>query len=57
MGSGSKESDVPSFDVESDLINEGHERIRKVQVGTKISNRWVLGVNTDEVEDFQIDTG
>lgn len=53
VDSGWKVSEVPSLLVESDIKVD--ERTTKVLVDTKISSRWVLGINTEELKDFQIE--
>nr|GMD30216.1 endoplasmic reticulum metallopeptidase 1 isoform X1 [Ipomoea batatas] len=49
---GWKESDIPALHVESDI--KGDSRVTHVLVDTKVSTRWSLGINTDEIEDFQL---
>lgn len=49
---GWKESDIPVLHVESDI--KGDSRVTHILVDTKVSTRWSLGINTDEVEDFQL---
>lgn len=46
------ESDVPTFHVNSD--SQSSERITQVLVDTKGSIRWVLAINTEEIEDFNL---
>lgn len=48
--SGWSESDIPTLHVASDT--KGDDRITHVSVDTKVSKRWSLAINTDEIEDF-----
>ncbi|OIW06719.1 hypothetical protein TanjilG_11444 [Lupinus angustifolius] len=50
--SGWSESDVPSIHVDSDAKENG--RITQVSIDTKVSVRWVLAINTEEIEDFEL---
>lgn len=45
-------SDIPQLLVEHDINKES--RITEVSVDTKVSTRWTLGINTEEIEDFQL---
>lgn len=45
-------SDIPSIHVEKDT--EGESRETQVSIDTKDSTRWSLGINTREIEDFQL---
>ncbi|XP_027363918.1 endoplasmic reticulum metallopeptidase 1 [Abrus precatorius] len=49
--SGWTETDIPSMHVNSDA--KGNGRITKVSIDTKGSVRWVLAINTEEIEDFK----
>ncbi|KAJ7975066.1 Endoplasmic reticulum metallopeptidase 1 [Quillaja saponaria] len=49
---GWSESDIPTLHVVSDT--KGDERITQVSINTKVSVRWVLAINTEEIEDFQL---
>ncbi|KAK7279652.1 hypothetical protein RJT34_24708 [Clitoria ternatea] len=49
--SGWSETDVPTMHVNSDA--KGNERITQVSIDTKGSVRWVLAINTEEIEDFE----
>lgn len=46
------ETDIPLIHVEDDT--KGDNRVSHVSIDTKLSTRWTLGINTDEVEDFQL---
>ncbi|CAH9055161.1 unnamed protein product [Cuscuta epithymum] len=50
---GWKESDIPLLRAESD-VKGNSSRVTRVVVDTKSSTRWSLGINTDEVQDFQL---
>ncbi|KAF2318521.1 hypothetical protein GH714_008562 [Hevea brasiliensis] len=47
---GWSDTDIPALHVESDT--KGDERITQVSIDTKVSIRWSLAINTEEVEDF-----
>ncbi|KAK4706770.1 hypothetical protein R3W88_033679 [Solanum pinnatisectum] len=49
------ETDIPLIRVENDI--KGDNRVTHVSIDTKLSTRWTLGINTDEVEDFQLKDG
>lgn len=49
--SGWSMSDIPTLHVSSDA--EGDDRITKVLIDTKVSRRWSLAINTEEIEDFK----
>lgn len=49
--SGWSESDIPTMHVDSDA--KGNGRITQVSINTKGSVRWVLAINTEEIEDFE----
>ncbi|KAJ8533714.1 hypothetical protein K7X08_007038 [Anisodus acutangulus] len=49
------ESDIPLIRVENDT--KGDNRVTHVSIDTKVSTRWTLGINADEVEDFQLKDG
>ncbi|PHU02040.1 hypothetical protein BC332_27291 [Capsicum chinense] len=49
------ETDIPLIHVEDDT--KGDNRVSHVSIDTKLSTRWTLGINTDEVEDFQLKDG
>jgi hypothetical protein len=49
--SGWSKSDIPTFHVNSDT--KSSERITQVSLDTKGSIRWVLAINTEEIEDFK----
>ncbi|GLT68007.1 hypothetical protein SLA2020_402720 [Shorea laevis] len=48
---GWSKSDIPTFHIDSDT--KSSERITQVSVDTKGSIRWVLAINTEEIEDFK----
>ncbi|XP_059457062.1 uncharacterized protein LOC132186951 isoform X1 [Corylus avellana] len=48
---GWSKSDIPTFHVDSDT--KSSERITQVSLDTKGSIRWVLAINTEEIEDFK----
>lgn len=50
--SGWSESDIPAMHADSDA--KGNERITQVSINTKGSVRWVLAINTEEIEDFEL---
>lgn len=50
--SGWSETDIPTIHVESDTKENG--RITQVSINTKESVRWVLAINTEEIEDFEL---
>lgn len=43
--------DLPTLHVASDIKED--ERVTKVLIDTKISTRWTLAINTEEIEDFR----
>lgn len=45
-------SDIPAIHVERDMKDEN--RITEVSLDTKVSTRWTLGINMEEIEDFQL---
>lgn len=45
-------SDVPAIHVEHDMKDENG--ITEVSLDTKVSTRWTLGINMEEIEDFQL---
>ncbi|KAL6977246.1 hypothetical protein U1Q18_026042 [Sarracenia purpurea var. burkii] len=49
--SGWSELDIPTMHVESDI--NASSRITQISIDTKISTRWSLAINTEEIEDFQ----
>lgn len=49
--SGWSESEIPTLNVDNDT--KGDERISQVSIDTKGSVRWVLAINTKEVQDFK----
>ncbi|XP_019262309.1 PREDICTED: endoplasmic reticulum metallopeptidase 1 [Nicotiana attenuata] len=49
------ELDIPLIHVENDT--KGDNRVTHVSIDTKVSTRWTLGINTDEIEDFQLKGG
>uniref|UniRef100_A0A5B7BT72 Vacuolar membrane protease n=1 Tax=Davidia involucrata TaxID=16924 RepID=A0A5B7BT72_DAVIN len=51
-GSGWSKSDIPTLHVESDI--KGTDRITQVSIDTKVSTRWSLAINTEEIEDFKV---
>ncbi|KAF5947898.1 hypothetical protein HYC85_013855 [Camellia sinensis] len=51
VGSGWSESEIPTLHVESDI--NGDDRITQIFIDTKISTRWTLAINTEEIEDFK----
>ncbi|XP_058749744.1 uncharacterized protein LOC131622723 [Vicia villosa] len=50
--SGWSEADIPTIHVENDAKENG--RITQVSINTKDSIRWVLAINTEEIEDFKL---
>ncbi|XP_004496279.1 uncharacterized protein [Cicer arietinum] len=50
--SGWSEDDIPTMHVGSDA--KENKRITQVSINTKDSVRWVLAINTDEIEDFKL---
>lgn len=48
---GWSKSDIPTFHIDSDT--KSSERITQISVDTKGSIRWVLAINTEEIEDFK----
>ncbi|KAL3650018.1 hypothetical protein CASFOL_006421 [Castilleja foliolosa] len=46
------ESDIPTIHVDKDT--KGEIRETRVLINTKASTRWSLGINTREIEDFQL---
>lgn len=49
---GWRKSDIPEIHVESD--SKGKSRETLISIDAKVSTRWVLGINTEEIEDFQL---
>ncbi|CAI9091101.1 OLC1v1026032C3 [Oldenlandia corymbosa var. corymbosa] len=49
-GIGWDKSDIPSIHVEHDRKDEN--RITEVSLDTKVSTRWTLAINMEEIEDF-----
>ncbi|XP_060176435.1 uncharacterized protein LOC132606814 isoform X2 [Lycium barbarum] len=49
------EPDIPLIRVENDIKSD--YRVTRVSIDTKVSTRWTLGINADEVEDFQLKDG
>lgn len=49
---GWEKSDIPLLHVEQDINKES--RITEVLVDTKVSTRWSLAINAEEIEDFQL---
>ncbi|XP_072988907.1 uncharacterized protein [Typha latifolia] len=49
-------SEIPTLQVESDLITDVRET--RVSIDTKLSTRWVLAINKEEIRDFtfQVDS-
>ncbi|KAK7379758.1 hypothetical protein VNO78_34276 [Psophocarpus tetragonolobus] len=47
------EMDIPTMQVVNDAIGNG--RITQVSINTKGSIRWVLAINTEEIEDFKFE--
>ncbi|KAL8051774.1 hypothetical protein ABFX02_06G170700 [Erythranthe guttata] len=45
-------SDIPTIQVDKDL--KGDNRETQISIDTKDSTRWSLGINTVEIEDFQL---
>ncbi|KAJ1406406.1 Peptidase M28 [Sesbania bispinosa] len=50
--SGWSETDIPTMQVNGDA--KGNGRITQVSINTKDSVRWVLAINTEEIEDFKL---
>lgn len=50
--SGWSEADIPTMHVDSDAKENG--RVTQVSIDTKDSVRWVLAINTEEIEDFKL---
>lgn len=53
MKSGWSESDIPTLHVEKDMV-EDDDRTTEVIIDTKISTRWSLAINMNEIEDFRL---
>lgn len=51
-GTGWLDSDIPAIHVEKDA--KGGNRETQISIDTRVSTRWSLGINTDEIEDFQL---
>ncbi|GAB2222731.1 hypothetical protein Droror1_Dr00016855 [Drosera rotundifolia] len=51
-GSGWSDSDVPTFQINADIISEN--RVTEVSMDTKVAKRWALAINTEEIEDFKL---
>ncbi|KAL8533112.1 hypothetical protein ACS0TY_009384 [Phlomoides rotata] len=51
-GTGWLKSDVPAILVEKDA--KGGNRETQISIDTRVSTRWSLGINTNEIEDFQL---
>ncbi|KAI3470470.1 hypothetical protein Pfo_027133 [Paulownia fortunei] len=45
-------SDIPDIHVEKDT--KGESRETQISIDTRVSTRWALGINTREIEDFQL---
>ncbi|KAL2465111.1 Zn-dependent exopeptidase superfamily protein [Abeliophyllum distichum] len=45
-------SDIPAIHVEKDTKEDN--RITQILIDTKLSTRWSLGINTKQIEDFQL---
>ncbi|KAK6144768.1 hypothetical protein DH2020_021588 [Rehmannia glutinosa] len=45
-------SDIPAIHVEEDT--KGKSRETQISIDTRVSTRWSLGINTREIEDFQL---
>lgn len=45
-------SDIPAIHVEKDT--KGESRETQISIDTRVSTRWSLGINTREIEDFQL---
>lgn len=50
IGGGWSKSDIPVLHVDSDT--EGDGRTTQISIDTKVSTRWSLAINTQEIEDF-----
>ncbi|KAG8380490.1 hypothetical protein BUALT_Bualt06G0020800 [Buddleja alternifolia] len=46
------ESDIPAIRVQKDI--KGESRETQILIDTQVSTRWSLGINTQEIEDFQL---
>lgn len=51
---GWSKSDVPFLFVTDDT-DSGFKRVTRILIDTKSSIRWVLAINTEEVEDFKLE--
>lgn len=51
---GWSESDIPLLHVTDDTVS-GLKRITRISIDTRSSRRWVLAINTEEVEDFKLE--
>ncbi|GAB2276763.1 hypothetical protein Dimus_011479 [Dionaea muscipula] len=51
-GSGWSELDIPTLQIIADTILEN--RITEVSMDTKVSRRWALGINAEEIDDFKL---
>lgn len=49
--SGWSDIDIPKIDVISDTKTDA--RVTKVSIDTRVSKRWSMAINTDEVADFE----
>ncbi|XP_077250715.1 uncharacterized protein LOC143890059 [Tasmannia lanceolata] len=54
-GDGWSESDIPTLHVKSD--SKMGIRTTRVSIDTKVSTRWSLAINTEEIEDFEFEEG
>ncbi|KAL4190238.1 hypothetical protein AMTRI_Chr07g23690 [Amborella trichopoda] len=52
-GEGWSKSELPIMQIKSDLQMDG--RVTTISIDTKISTRWSLAINMEEVEDFSIE--
>lgn len=46
-------SDIPIIHVDKD--SKGEIRQTQISIDTRVSTRWSLGINTNEIEDFQLE--
>ncbi|KAJ4978790.1 hypothetical protein NE237_009570 [Protea cynaroides] len=50
---GWSKSDIPTLHVESD--EKGDDRSTRISIDTKVSTRWSLAINTQEITDFKLE--
>ncbi|KAI3849724.1 hypothetical protein MKW98_026638 [Papaver atlanticum] len=50
---GWSESEIPTIKAKNDRVKD--ETITEVSIDTKLSTRWILAINTNEIDDFKIE--